>query len=170
MITSISLDHTAYLGDTVEQIAAEKAGIIKEGVPVIFDGTDPGAAAVIEARAKALHADCRKLGKNAFEIREITRKHIAFSRGSAYDKDELWTIRGCGTYQMMNVSLALAALETVLPEEYVDYERWKKRSPALSGRAGWRRYGRGSSWTELTIQGLWKLLQTRWMRSGRGGR
>ena len=126
VITSISLDHTAYLGDTVEQIAAEKAGIIKEGVPVIFDGTDPGAAAVIEARAKALHADCRKLGKNAFEIREITRKHIAFSRGSAYDKDELWTISGCGTYQMMNVSLALAALETVLPEEYVDYERWKK--------------------------------------------
>lgn len=126
VITSISLDHTAYLGDTVEQIAAEKAGIIKEGVPVIFDGTDPGAAAVIEERARVLHADCRKLGKNAFEIREITRKHIAFSRGSAYDKDELWTIRGCGTYQMMNVSLALAALETVLPEEYVDYERWEK--------------------------------------------
>lgn len=126
VITSISLDHTAYLGDTVEQIAAEKAGIIKEGVPVIFDGTDPGAAAVIEARAKALHADCRKLGKNAFEIREITRKHIAFSRASAYDKDELWTIRGCGTYQMMNVSLALAALETVLPEKYIDYERWKE--------------------------------------------
>ena len=126
VITSISLDHTAYLGDTVEQIAAEKAGIIKEGVPVIFDGTDPGAAAVIEAQAKVLHADCRKLGKNAFEIREITRKHIAFSMGSAYDKDELWTIRGCGTYQMMNVSLALAALETVLPEEYVDCERWKK--------------------------------------------
>lgn len=126
VITSISLDHTAYLGDTVEQIAAEKAGIIKEGVPVIFDGTDPRAAAVIEAQAQALHTDCRKLGKNAFEIREITRKHIAFSRGSAYDKDELWTIRGCGTYQMMNVSLALAALETVLPEEYVDYERWKK--------------------------------------------
>ena len=126
VITSISLDHTAYLGDTVEQIAAEKAGIVKAGVPVIFDGTEPGAARVIEDQAEALHAPCRKLGKNAFEIREITRKHIAFSRGSAYDKDELWTIRGCGTYQMMNVSLALAALETVLPEEYVDYERWKK--------------------------------------------
>lgn len=126
VITSISLDHTAYLGDTVEQIAAEKAGIIKEGVPVIFDGTDPRAAAVIGERAQALHAPCRKLGKNAFEIREITRKHIAFSRASAYDKDELWTIRGCGTYQMMNVSLALAALETVLPEEYIDYERWKE--------------------------------------------
>ena len=126
VITSISLDHTAYLGDTVEQIAAEKAGIIKAGVPVIFDGTEPGAARVIEARAEALHAPCRKLGKNAFEIREITRKHIAFSRGSAYDKDELWTIRGCGTYQMMNVSLALAALETVLPKECIDYGRWKR--------------------------------------------
>ena len=95
-------------------------------MPVIFDGTDPRAAAVIGERAQALHAPCRKLGKNAFEIREITRKHIAFLRASAYDKDELWTIRGCGTYQMMNVSLALAALETVLPEEYIDYERWKE--------------------------------------------
>ena len=126
VITSISLDHTAYLGDTVEQIAAEKAGIIKEGVPVIFDGTDPGAAAVIEARAKALHADCRKLGKNAFEIREITRKHIAFSRGSAYDKDVLWSINGCGIYQPMNVSLALEAMECVLDDREKDYEMWQK--------------------------------------------
>lgn len=36
VITSISLDHTQYLGDTVELIAAEKAGIIKQGVPVVL--------------------------------------------------------------------------------------------------------------------------------------
>ena len=39
MITSISLDHTEILGDTIEKIAAEKAGIIKKGVPVFFDGS-----------------------------------------------------------------------------------------------------------------------------------
>ena len=40
IITSISLDHTEYLGDTIPEIAFEKAGIIKEGAPVIFDGHD----------------------------------------------------------------------------------------------------------------------------------
>lgn len=39
VITGIAMDHTAYLGDTPEQIAAEKAGIIKPGVPVVFGGT-----------------------------------------------------------------------------------------------------------------------------------
>ena len=38
VLTSISLDHMEYLGDTVAKIAAEKAGIIKEGVPVVYDG------------------------------------------------------------------------------------------------------------------------------------
>ena len=42
IITSISLDHTAILGDTIEKIAGEKAGIIKPGVPVFFDGSSSG--------------------------------------------------------------------------------------------------------------------------------
>lgn len=51
IITSIGLDHTEYLGNTVAEIAAEKAGIIKAGVPVVYDRTVPEAAAVIEAAA-----------------------------------------------------------------------------------------------------------------------
>lgn len=52
VIASISLDHVEYLGDTVAKIAGEKAGIIKPGVPVIFDGNSEEAAAVIEAEAR----------------------------------------------------------------------------------------------------------------------
>ncbi len=52
VITGIALDHTAYLGDTVEQIAAEKAGIIKDGAPVLFGGDDPSAEAVIRKTAE----------------------------------------------------------------------------------------------------------------------
>ena len=52
VITSISLDHTAILGDTIEQIAAEKAGIIKAGAPLICDGTDEAALKVIQKKAK----------------------------------------------------------------------------------------------------------------------
>lgn len=56
VITSISLDHMQYLGDTTEKIAAEKAGIIKHGVPVVFDPNDEAASRVIRATAEKL--DC----------------------------------------------------------------------------------------------------------------
>lgn len=56
VITSISLDHMQYLGDTTEKIAAEKAGIIKRGVPVVFDPNDEAASRVIRATAEKL--DC----------------------------------------------------------------------------------------------------------------
>ena len=47
VITSISRDHMQYLGNTIPQIAGEKAGIIKMGVPVVCDDTDKDASAVI---------------------------------------------------------------------------------------------------------------------------
>lgn len=59
IITGISLEHTARLGKTLEKIAFEKAGIIKENVPVFCQGTIPAAAKkVIQTRAEELHAPC----------------------------------------------------------------------------------------------------------------
>lgn len=52
VITSISFEHTQYLGNTIEEIAGEKAGIIKEEVPVVFDCDERKAASVIAARAQ----------------------------------------------------------------------------------------------------------------------
>lgn len=56
VITSISLDHTTYLGTTISEIAAQKAGIIKPGCPVVYDDNCPEASAVIRARAAGLSA------------------------------------------------------------------------------------------------------------------
>ena len=56
VITRIGLDHCDWLGDTVEKIAAEKAGIIKPGVPVVLGRNEPSVRAVIEARAKEVGA------------------------------------------------------------------------------------------------------------------
>lgn len=56
VITGISLDHTSILGDTVEKIAKEKAGIIKKGVPVLWCGENREARAVIEGVAKEMEA------------------------------------------------------------------------------------------------------------------
>lgn len=125
VITSISLDHTRYLGHTISEIAGEKAGIIKPHIPVICDGSNEEALEVIRRKAREMGADCREISKNAFEIREITDKHIAFSRLNAYDKYVTWKLAGCGTYQMMNASLAIAAAEELLKSREIHYEKWQ---------------------------------------------
>ena len=51
VITKIGLDHCDWLGDTVEKIAAEKAGIIKKGVPIVLGKNNPAVVAVVKARA-----------------------------------------------------------------------------------------------------------------------
>ena len=56
VITKVGLDHCDWLGDTVEKIAAEKAGIVKPGVPVVLGRNEPSVRAVVEARAKEVGA------------------------------------------------------------------------------------------------------------------
>lgn len=132
VITSISMDHTEILGDTIEKIAFEKAGIIKEGVPIIFDGSQEEASKVIRTQAEKMHAPCREITKNAFEIREVTRKHIAFSRRNAYDKDVIWQVPICGVYQVMNAEIALEALEHLLGDCKGEPARRKRWIQAIS--------------------------------------
>lgn len=61
-ITPVSMDHMHYLGDTIEAITAEKAGILKPGVPAVIGPQEPEAARVIEARAAALGAPLLRHG------------------------------------------------------------------------------------------------------------
>jgi dihydrofolate synthase/folylpolyglutamate synthase len=64
ILTSISLDHEKWLGATVPEIAAQKAGIIKPGVPAVVSARDPQAVAVFEARARELGAPLLILGRD----------------------------------------------------------------------------------------------------------
>lgn len=66
VITSISLDHIMYLGDTIEAVAGEKAGIIKRQVPVIYDDTVPEASEVIRERAVQMASKAYPVGKGDF--------------------------------------------------------------------------------------------------------
>lgn len=70
VITSISLDHIMYLGDTIEAVAGEKAGIIKRQVPVIYDDTVPEASEVIHERAVQMASKAYPVGKGDFSILE----------------------------------------------------------------------------------------------------
>ena len=148
IITSISLDHTAILGDTIEKIAGEKAGIIKPGVPVFFDGSSKKAAEVIKAKASELGVSCREVTKNAYEIQEVHRKYIAFSRRSAYDKDVIFQVPMCGCYQAMNAELALEASEYLLAGEEIHMDRWKEALAELHWEGRTERVG-----AHITVDG-----------------
>ena len=148
IITSISLDHTAILGDTIEKIAGEKAGIIKPGVPVFFDGSSKKAAEVIKAKASELGVSCREVSKNAYEIQKVHRKYIAFSRRSAYDKDVIFQVPMCGCYQAMNAELALEASEYLLAGEEIHMDRWKEALAELHWEGRMERVG-----AHITVDG-----------------
>ena len=78
VITSISLDHMQFLGNTVREIAGEKAGIIVPGVPVIYDGNDSDAAEVIAAKAKNLEVRHIKWFRTGRKCLEITKTALIF--------------------------------------------------------------------------------------------
>lgn len=106
IITSISRDHTEYLGDTLEAIAGEKAGIIKAGVPVIYDASQPGPASVIAAKAKEMGSPAWPMEPSFYEMKTQSREGITFT--FAYpggEKAEL-AIPYVAKFQMMNASLA----------------------------------------------------------------
>lgn len=108
VITSISLEHTEILGDTIAAIAGEKAGIIKPGVPVIFDGNEPEAAEVIARVAREQGAPMEKISADNIKILLSDGKNIDFSLESRYDVTKV-SIPFSAEYQVRNGALALAA-------------------------------------------------------------
>lgn len=139
VITGIALDHTSFLGDTFEAIAAEKAGIIKPGVPVVWGGIHDGAGAVIAAKAKELGStlhtpDYHRLSTESCSLEE----GIRFSYKNRTDL----TVQLRGSYQPHNAAIALETVDCLrsrgwcIPEEAVRVglagTRWKARFELLS--------------------------------------
>ncbi|MCD7764842.1 MAG: bifunctional folylpolyglutamate synthase/dihydrofolate synthase [Lachnospiraceae bacterium] len=119
VITSISLDHMEYLGDTVTKIAGEKAGIIKEGVPVVYDGRNPEADAVIAKTAADMHARAYRYDASMSQILGKTDKSIDFLLDCGYDEKIKVTVPYLAPYQVVNSSLALMALRVIDPEHSI---------------------------------------------------
>lgn len=109
VITSVSRDHMEYLGDTIEEIAAEKAGIIKRGVPVVYWAGDPAVTAVIEDKAKEKQAETIPVSVKNYEILKIGNKNIDFCAFCRYYENSLFSLPFSAPYQVMNAVLALEA-------------------------------------------------------------
>ena len=107
LITGISKDHVAILGDSIEKIAWEKAGIIKPGVPVIFGGEDEVAREVI---AKEVREMCSPF--SVVDHKKIKIKSADLS-GSTFDFDsyESIKIKLLGLYQPRNAAMVLSAID-----------------------------------------------------------
>lgn len=113
VITSISLEHTEYLGDTCAKIAGEKAGIIKEGCPVVYDGTREDVAEVIEAYAARMHSKAYAIRPDMYKILMNTHKTIDFSMDTGYYEPMDVSIDSVAEYQIMNAMEAVTAAEVM---------------------------------------------------------
>ena len=108
VITTIALDHQAYLGSTLSSVAYEKAGIIKTYVPVIVGRVPDEAGSVIEGVATERAAPLIRLGVD-FDVVGQTPAHFAFTGRRIRYHDLSCTL--LGTHQLDNASCALALLE-----------------------------------------------------------
>lgn len=113
VITKISLDHVAVLGDTVEQIAGEKAGILKAGAPVIFTNTQESVSNIFRNRARELEISAYCVSKNDYAFLGFHNKTIDFSLHTRYYGYVRLSLQSQAKYQMENVALAVRAIEVL---------------------------------------------------------
>lgn len=126
LITPVALDHQQYLGDTLKDIAGEKAGILKRGVPCIVGRQDDAALEVIEARAARVGAPLHVYGQHW---------HVMEEHGRLVFQDETGLLdlplpALAGAHQVYNAGMALAALRTLRagdPEAAVTSVEWPAR-------------------------------------------
>lgn len=107
-ITNIGLEHTQYLGDTIEKIAFEKAGIVKAGVPLIVGAMDRNAEEVILQRAAELGAPVKLAGRDFHATLNETTSGLRFT--CTMDRLEAGPVAlGLpGAYQAENAAVAVA--------------------------------------------------------------
>lgn len=121
VITTISFDHMNILGDTIEKIAFEKAGIIKTGVPVICSAADERAIQVIREK-------CNETGSELFLIdHQYSSKMInttmnkqKFDFSSELQKYDNIVISMNGSHQVKNASTAIMCIEVLKSRELID--------------------------------------------------
>lgn len=117
IITEIGLDHQMYLGDTKEKIAFEKAGIIKEDVPLVYADREDALSLVFEEIAKKKGVRTFPVDKKTFLNRNITNKGIDFSYKSLYYNYIDISLPTYAYYQAENASLAMTAFELMMGPE-----------------------------------------------------
>ncbi len=124
VITRIGMDHMAHLGDTLEAIAGEKAGIVKPGVPVVCGLMPDRALAVVQARAREIGAPLIRADERVTVTRvagDLQGQRLRLSSHSMHYG--VVNIKLAAVYQVENVATALTAVETLADVLRVVFDR-----------------------------------------------
>ncbi len=130
VITSIDYDHTAYLGNTLGEIAANKAGIIKPGIPVVIGPMEPEARQVITECALKLNSpilDCSATRMTPSGSGDLFGQYVDIQVGR-HRMEKVW-FSLAGNFQLDNLSCALTALNELEKMSFVIEDEYIK--PAL---------------------------------------
>ncbi len=154
IITNISFDHTQYLGDTLAKIAAEKAGIIKRGVPVLIGEANEETRPVFEAKAREMEAPIT-FAEDRQEILTATPQANGTMMYTTKHNGILFGELG-GAYQAKNMNTILIAAYLLAIEGFLCY--CEKKNNQEKCRLEIQQAI--SSVTKLTgLQGRWQILQ-----------
>ncbi|MGB4093555.1 MAG: folylpolyglutamate synthase/dihydrofolate synthase family protein [Ruminococcus flavefaciens] len=117
VITNVQSDHCKFLGNTIAEIAAHKAGIIKEGCPVFFGGDDAEAFEVVSAKAREVGAPFRFM-----DYSDVSGVRFSLD-GMEFDyKDKLYKVPLLGVYQLNNALNVIFCSEILTKKGYnIDY-------------------------------------------------
>ena len=113
VISSISYDHQAFLGDTLEEISWQKAGIIKESCPVVLSENADEVCKVIEQEAKKKRVKCIEIEPTDYEVLSETPYGSTFLW-----KEQRYETKLPGRHQVSNAVTALAASEYLFHKDY----------------------------------------------------
>lgn len=108
IITTIGKDHEAFLGHTLEEIANEKAGIIKHGVPLVTWPHPPAVSEVLEKRSKECSSPYIEVAKKDYTVLSVSENRQWFLY-----KDKKWSFSLLGPHQVMNACGVIESVETL---------------------------------------------------------
>ena len=116
IITNISFDHVEFLGNTIEKIAVEKAGIIKKNVPIIIGETTAETKAVFEEIA-ALNNSNIYFAENEINIKPIETSNLKMK--VLVNESIIYMVGLTGTYQLKNIATVLKSVEILQKLEFI---------------------------------------------------
>ncbi|MCP4744803.1 MAG: bifunctional folylpolyglutamate synthase/dihydrofolate synthase [Desulfobacteraceae bacterium] len=128
VITNISMEHKQYLGNTIPEIAYEKAGIIKPGIPIITGISQQNAKHVINEKAASSNAPAYQKGLD-FKVRQ--QRNNCFSYHGITHKWQSLELRLSGRHQIQNAALALAVCEILHNNGCIEIDESTIRSGLL---------------------------------------
>jgi dihydrofolate synthase/folylpolyglutamate synthase len=133
VITPVDFDHEAYLGNTIESIAGEKAGILKPDVPAVFAKQRPEAAAVLEARAAELGAPVRRASDAWIRVLSLDARGSRFLVDGIGGGEAEIVCPLAGEHQIDNAVTAALALDALgISPQGIAEARWPGRLEHVS--------------------------------------